>query len=125
MDDNCYRLCYVEGPWAYFTAGPLAEEWGDDWDDAPYQFNAGRPYGRRGLCKLAWDGPFETPADLPVLSLTVQDINAGILPWLTPEGRTEPIYAGDTIEEFKHKMRAAGGQIYALEDCHEPRRSTG
>jgi hypothetical protein len=38
-------LCYVEGFWAFFTTRPLAEQWGDDWDDAPYEHNAGRPYG--------------------------------------------------------------------------------
>ena len=38
-------LCYVYGPWAYFTSRPLSEQWGDDWNDAPYEHNAGEPYG--------------------------------------------------------------------------------
>ena len=38
-------LCYVKGPWAYFTTQPLKKQWGDDWDDAPYEHNAGEPYG--------------------------------------------------------------------------------
>lgn len=38
------RLCYVEGAWAYFTTQALDEQWGDDWDDAPYESNAGHPY---------------------------------------------------------------------------------
>ena len=29
---------------AYFTPVPLDEQWGDDWDDAPYEHNAGTPY---------------------------------------------------------------------------------
>lgn len=29
---------------AYFTEVPLVDQWGDDWDDAPYEHNAGRPY---------------------------------------------------------------------------------
>jgi hypothetical protein len=37
-------LCYVDGPWAYFTTQPLREQWGDDWSDAPYEHNAGPPY---------------------------------------------------------------------------------
>lgn len=37
-------LCYVDGPWAYFTTQPLAKQWGDDWNDAPYEHNAGEPY---------------------------------------------------------------------------------
>lgn len=69
-------LCYVSGPWAYFTTKKLEEQTGDDWDDAPYEHNAGPPYrpcwhrreGRgspgQGLCdcdpcKRDWDG--ETP----------------------------------------------------------------
>ena len=38
-------LCYVDGAFAYFTTRPLAEQWGDDWDDAPYEHNAETPYG--------------------------------------------------------------------------------
>ena len=37
-------LCYIDGPWAYFTTRPVAEQWGDYWDDAPYEHNAGEPY---------------------------------------------------------------------------------
>jgi hypothetical protein len=39
-----FRLCYIAEPWAYFTTRPVEEQWGDDWDDAPYEHNAGRPY---------------------------------------------------------------------------------
>lgn len=38
------RLCYVSGPFAYFTSKELSEQWGDDWNDAPYEHNAGEPY---------------------------------------------------------------------------------
>ena len=30
--------------YAYFTPLPLTEQWGDDWNDAPYEHNAGIPY---------------------------------------------------------------------------------
>ncbi len=39
------RLCYVTGNCAYFTTQPLEKQWGDDWNDAPYESNAGSPYG--------------------------------------------------------------------------------
>lgn len=29
---------------AYFTTIPLEKQWGDDWNDAPYEHNAGIPY---------------------------------------------------------------------------------
>lgn len=38
------RLCYVEDGFAYFTTQRLADQWGDDWNDAPYEHNAGTPY---------------------------------------------------------------------------------
>jgi hypothetical protein len=41
---NTPRLCYVDRPWAYFTTQPITKQWGDDWDDAPYEHNAGTPY---------------------------------------------------------------------------------
>jgi hypothetical protein len=58
-------LCYVAGPWAYFTTQALEAQRGDDWNDAPYESNAGVPYdptwhnnpdevrGRGNLCKCA------------------------------------------------------------------------
>lgn len=47
--EDAFRLCYVDkerdgATIAYFTTQPLAEAWGDDWDDAPYEHNAGTPY---------------------------------------------------------------------------------
>lgn len=40
-----YKLCYIEGNWAWFTTKDLDTQWGDDWNDAPYEHNAGDPYG--------------------------------------------------------------------------------
>lgn len=53
MSKERYRLCYVDdfdNDWEprilelYFTSLPLDKQWGDDWDDAPYEHNAGTPY---------------------------------------------------------------------------------
>ena len=38
-----YKLCYVEGQKAYFTSN-FEKQWGDDWNDRPYECNAGEPY---------------------------------------------------------------------------------
>jgi hypothetical protein len=40
-----YKLCYVSGSFAWFTTQELSKQWGDDWNDAPYEHNAGSPYG--------------------------------------------------------------------------------
>lgn len=49
------KLCYISGghdydkdepnEWiAFFTTKELSEQWGDDWNDSPYEHNAGWPY---------------------------------------------------------------------------------
>lgn len=44
MNEQKYKLCYVKDNFAYFTTRDLDKQWGDDWNDAPYEHNAGRPY---------------------------------------------------------------------------------
>ena len=41
---NTPILCYVDGSRCYFTTQDLEKQWGDDWNDAPYEYNAGEPY---------------------------------------------------------------------------------
>jgi hypothetical protein len=124
-------LCYVDGPWAYFTTRKLSEQWGDDWDDAPYEHNAGRPYdysdhdrkeGRESweIIKVAWDGDFEAPCDNTTNSRwSVERINAGGVAWLqTSQWSSSPaviIPAGVTIERFAELIKQGGGSIYTLE----------
>lgn len=115
-----YRLCYVEGGWAYFTCLPLNEQWGDDWDDAPYEHNAGTPYNRETaqIVKLAWEGPFDTPdAGVSNSPWSVQDINGGRVPWLKPTkwspAARRDIWAGATVRQFITVMQEGGGTAYA------------
>ena len=124
-------LCYVAGPWAWFTTAPLGKQWGDDWNDAPYEHNAGDPYGwapHRNmepyrLTKVAWDGPFDTPADLGGINSrwSVAAINAGLIAWLqTSAWNPEPrvvIPAGTSLSDFKRLVCAAGGRVYVEEAC--------
>ena len=115
-------LCYIKGPWAFFTTQPLEEQWGDDWGDAPYEHNAGYPYGPREgesweIIKIAWDGPFITPDDGVINSrYSVQAINRGDIAWLRPEawckGPLRPISAGAILQEFRDRMISAGGMVY-------------
>jgi len=124
-----FKLCYVEGQWAYFTTQELSEQWGDDWNDAPYEHNAGQPYDWQPndkkkepwkIMKLAWDGPFETPSsEVANSSYSVEMINAMATPWLTrsryrPELPMVRIMAGSTPEEFKDQVSLAGGHVYEM-----------
>jgi hypothetical protein len=118
-------LCYVDGSFAYFTTQELAEQWGDDWNDAPYEHNAGRPYEwTQGdecepweIVKVAFDGDLETPSEGYGNSpYSVQAINAGVVAWLRScswrSGEVVAIPAGVTIERFAELVRKAGGRVY-------------
>ena len=43
-----FKLCYVRHNILYFTDS-FEKQWGDDWDDAPYEHNAGEPYEWGGM----------------------------------------------------------------------------
>ena len=122
------RLCYVSGGVAFFTTRALDKQWGDDWDDAPYEHNAGEPYLPHGDTDEAWeihrlhfDGDFSEPRDRRGVRgnspWSVQDINAGVTAWLVwGEYRREPskpLHAGATVAEFIAYIQENGGTVYA------------
>ena len=118
-DKDKLVLCYVKAPWAYFTTKPLSEQWGDDWDDAPYECNAGEPYDN--CFKLAYDGEFDEPCTHHFNSPhSVKRINAGAAPWLvTSKYSSGPIVcinAGSTVEDFISKIRLGGGTVFLPQD---------
>ncbi len=124
-------LCYIHGMTAFFTNCPLDKQWGDDWDDAPYEHNAGKPYewsqyylDRYGIPEytiitVMFDAselqtPEEHAGGNSVYSVAA--INRGDIAWLSaPRWASDdhkPIHAGVTIDEFKRLIWAAGGNIY-------------
>ena len=116
-EDN-FKLCYVRGPWAWFTTQPVTEQWGDDWDDAPYEHNAGSPYegDTWKIKKVAWEGPFEEPCDgLPNSNYSVKQINNRIFPWLKSDPWCEPqikMWAGISLSKFVEIIAVTGGRVY-------------
>jgi hypothetical protein len=116
MDE--YILCYVDGNWAFFTDGPLSEVSGDDWNDAPYEHNAGWPHAKEPhkIERVAFSGDFFTPCDgVFNSSYSVDAINAGGAAWLkTPEysKRQVFIFAGATFKDFCKKVQSCGGTVY-------------
>lgn len=112
-------LCYVDTPWAYFTTAPLSEQWGDDWNDAPYECNAGSPYEREGhkITKIALDSHgLEEPKDGYLNSpYSVEQINAGAIAWLRSPSWAEEIVvipAGCPYSKFVELIHKAGGKVY-------------
>ena len=130
------KLCYIDNGKAFFTTQEVVSQWGDDWNDVPYEHNAEDPYkwtewdntqGRTEwtIEKIYYEHPFyQTPGELTyaICQYSVQMINAGAVAWLDiPSyfggyGPTPPpIMAGTTIEDFKRIIKETGGRIYALE----------
>jgi hypothetical protein len=125
MTQTIFQLCYIKDNWAYFTTAKADVQWGDDWNDAPYECNAGTPYewhendGARGIPKweirkVAFDGDLEPPCEFG-LSLSVQQITMGAAPWLsTPRWCSQQVYipAWSTYEDFCELVEKAGGNVY-------------
>jgi hypothetical protein len=119
IPNAAHVLCYIDGAFAYFTNKPLHKQWGDDWDDAPYEHNAGAPYSDEPgqIVKVAWDGPFGTPDEGELNSrYSVMDINQGDVPWLRRSrwnsGPRMNIPAGATVAEFTSRIIENGGMVY-------------
>lgn len=125
-----YKLCYVDGNKAYFT-NDFKHCWGDDWNDIPYECNAGEPY--RSWSELIKDNEnilekryihhpieikiiyFETndfsekrPCDVDRFS--VEMINNRNIPWI--ETDEYKIFGGTDYETFKKTILENNGEIY-------------
>lgn len=121
MKPDNFKLCYVDDCWAWFTTLSLSQQWGDDWDDSPYEDNAGDPnsWDRKSpiswkLKRLAWHAWLETPAthsrNAPY---SVENINSLVVPWLSNYSNPSVhIFAGATIEEFTSKIKLGKGVVY-------------
>lgn len=88
-----FRLCFVKDNCAWFTDS-FEHQWGDDWNDKPYEYNAGEPYEHWfdsnnvehpiGLTRVyfeLYDNSYLLcPCDSG--SFSVEEINNGIIPWI-------------------------------------------
>ena len=119
---------YIEGRqeyYAYFTPVPLNKQWGDDWDDMPYEYNAEIPYDDvydendeiieveivRVPFYIPYDGGWSIrfPKDWggDNSPFCVRDINAGAVAWVFCHGGhrksntdSVAIHAGCSPAEF-------------------------
>jgi hypothetical protein len=101
----------------------LENQWGDDWNDAPYEHNAGAPYdhGRDKppveITEIVFDSSFEPPSEGRMNSLySVEQINSGRVPWLkSPSYRKDidiKIFAGCTLGMFIQYIKMNGGRVF-------------
>ena len=106
------RLCFIKDNFAYFTDN-FESQTGDDWNDKPYQYNAGLPSTHSSSIKrIAFDSPLETPDEKYNKDFSVNEINSGVVPWLSGENENDSIYAGTRWEEFIDKVISLDGEIY-------------
>lgn len=129
MTNDFWRLCYVKNNFAYFSSIPLELQWGDDWNDAPYEHNAGPPYDDHRptpeapyvphpILKVAFDGNIEPPYSVyGESSYSVEDINIRkATPWLQTypfeDEEILKIWAGDSLDTFIKVVTQAGGNVY-------------
>ena len=142
-----YRLCYIDdiskeaydknynrisNPDYDIKTSRLSDQWGDDWNDAPYEHNAEIPYDDCGgqeytILELQFSYP-DTEVDEEGYIFTrdfeyfqpkdasrsnnspwsVEDINLGAVPWLFAKSRTGRgavvFNAGINPIEFKNKI---------------------
>lgn len=105
------KLCYVDDSSAYFTDEPLDEVWGDDWDDVPYEHNAGTPYGDTLELMFSHLNLYEPCWGYVNSPYSVKDINSGAVAWLSDRNGIN-IMAGDTVSEFIEKVISAGESVF-------------
>ena len=118
-----YRLCYVRDGVLFFTDN-FANQWGDDWNDAPYEHNAGEPYewdyrlseeenyknGYGHIRYIAFmdnwliEMPHSHTCNSPY---SVEAINKGAVAWLYDEDAGK-LAAGATMAEAKRWLKKAG-----------------
>jgi len=118
-------LCYVDECRAWFTTQKLKDQWGDDWNDAPYEHNAGDPYEYKpGIDKsepwkifiIYWNGDFLLPNHGVINStFSVEGINGGAISWLRAGKTDKPfrdIPAGTNMIDFAWRISLGGGEVY-------------
>lgn len=133
-----YKLCFVDSDseyagddlTLYFTElDDVKEQWGDDWDDAPYEHNAGTPYESdysKDEIKVENGAGVYTAIDILKVVVrggyniitprtnqrnsqySVEDINSGIVPWLSITDKNDKkifIKAGSTWDEVLQALK--------------------
>lgn len=121
---NEFKLCYVRENFAFFTTAKIEDQIGDDWNDRPYEHNAGAPYeyDKRKKCepyeikKISYECELIEPSYSHCNSpWSVKDINAGQIAWLRSPSWSDnkiAIHAGTTLDEFVRIIEEDGGVIY-------------
>lgn len=126
-----YKLCYIDGNKAYFTTQALGKQSGDDWDDAPYEHNAGSPSEWNSefdkdkkewsIAALYFEVPWgKTPCYAQCNSpYSVEMVNKKKVPWLVIDSMSNAseCWAGMKYLDFVDTILAHNGKVFA--DVHQ------
>lgn len=116
------KLCYADEKFLWFTNTPIDKVWGDDWNDAPYEHNAGEPYSEFGpFTKIAIDHGYDLPSEGMLNSnWSVEDINTGAVAWVRLRfwgGRKDICFsAGDELQDVLTRCEEAGIEVYVRKE---------
>lgn len=127
MENKKFELCYIDGNKAYFTSN-WEKQSGDDWNDRPYECNAGDPYeydysapeqgieNGRGiypkieLKEIYFELPYWVKQPCDSGSFSVDEINRGDIAWL--RGDDFNIHAKTSYEDFIKIIKEHKGKIF-------------
>lgn len=99
-----YRLCYINGNVMYFSPD-IEHEWGDDWDDAPADCNAGEPYERNGPCRLLAYEPWDFRKEFTWNQYSVKEIIKYEMVMATSYDEKAELRAGMSMERVERILR--------------------
>ena len=124
-----YKLCYIVKNKAWFTDN-FEKQWGDDWNDKPYDCNAGYPYeywselieDNPDIWKRKWKqhtiklktvyfetGDWDEKQPHEMGNFSVEEINKGAVAWIYT-GKYS-IYAGTEMDKFIDIIEKNGGKV--------------
>ena len=84
---------------------------GDDWNDAPYECNAGEPYNDYYIETLYFEtNNWTERKPCEVGTFSVEEINKGAVAWIITDKFC--IQAGTTMKEFIKIIEENGGSIW-------------
>lgn len=112
---NDYKLCFVKNGSAYFTKNELSTQWGDDWNDIPYEHNAGEPYFDKDgdILEIHFYGWIKEPCNGYSNSpYSVECINKNGYWWLSGDLSNTKLYPGATPGELIEFVKANSGKIF-------------
>ena len=112
MNKDEHNLCFIGNGYAYFTDKSIADTTGDDWDNKPYDSNAGLP--KYYTFRVYFWSLLQQPCDFHY-AFSAKEINDARIPWLfapVMSALTTKVWAGAMFKDFVKAVIDSGGEVY-------------